>query len=79
MAKTCQQVSRTLAPANEQTQEHPHNERYSTIDEVEEHARQLYYFKQNVDTMRSAMELVEATLMQMAQNMYSQISRQIEP
>ena len=56
MAKICQQVAETSIPVNEQTQEQTHNGRQFTIGEVEEHARQLAYVEQNVDTMWAVVE-----------------------
>ena len=52
MARTHQQVFGTSTLANELT----HNGRHSTIDEVEKHARRLYYIEQNVDMMWATME-----------------------
>ena len=62
MARTHQQVFGTSTLANELT----HNGRHSTIDEVEKHARRLYYIEQNVDMMWATMERVEAMMSHMA-------------
>ena len=75
MAKTRQQVFGILTPANEQN----HNGWHSAIDEEEEHARRLSYVEQNIDMMWAVVEQVEAMMMQMAQNLYSQAPRQAEP
>ena len=75
MVRTRQKVSGTSTAANEQT----HNKWYSAIDKVEEQARRLSNVEQNIDTMQAAMEWVEAMMMQMAQNLYSQAQRQAKP
>ena len=73
MARTCQQVSEASAAVNEQT----HNGWHSAIDEVEEQARWLSDVEHNVDTMRAAMERVEAMMMHMAQSLQAQPLQQL--
>ena len=68
MTRTHQQVLGASATVNEQM----HNGRQPAINEVEEEARQLTNTEQNVDTMRVAMEWVEAIMMHMAQSLRAQ-------
>ena len=63
-----------LATVNEQT----HNGRQSALDEVEEQARRLSNVEQNVDTMRVAMERVEAMMMRMAQSLQAHFQQPIQ-
>ena len=71
MARKSQQISRTLAPIHEQAQEQTQNNKYSTVDKVEEHAQRQTHVEQNVDTVRATIKQMEATLMYMAQSLYS--------
>ena len=66
MARSRQQVSWVSTVVNEQT----HEGRQSTIDEVEEQARHLSNVKQNIDTMRAAVEHVETIMMHIAQGLW---------
>ena len=73
MARTHQQVTGASTAVNEQT----HNGQYSAIDEVEEQAWPLSNVEQNVNTMRAAMEPVEAMMMNMAQSLQTQPLQQL--
>ena len=77
MARTCQQISRTLAPVHEPIQEQTQNNQHSTVDE-DEHARRLTHIEWDVDLVRTTVEQMEAILMNLAQNINSQVLRQIE-
>ena len=57
---------------NEQT----HNGQQSALDEVEEQARQLSSVEQNVDTIRAAIEQMEAMIMHMTQSLRAQPTQQ---
>ena len=62
MAKTRQQMSETSAQIHEPVQEQTQNNQHSTIDE-DEHARQLTHMERDMDLVRTTVERMEATLM----------------
>ena len=65
MERAHQQVSEASIAVNEQT----HNRQHSAIDEVEEQVRRLSNMEQNIDTIRAAIERVEAMMIYMAQSL----------
>ena len=67
-------MSGTSALVREPIQEHTKNNQHSIVDK-NEHARQLTHVERDMDLVRTTVEQIEATLMNLAQNINSQLPR----
>ena len=63
-------MSGSSTPVHEPIQEQIQNNQHSTVDE-DEHERQLTYVERNMDLVKTTVEWMEATLMNLAQNINS--------